>query len=48
MRRPWVWNLWGRDCVVVHLKNSGVLRIGTDDAANHARFLEGKLAQQGT
>jgi hypothetical protein len=29
-------------------EDGGVLRIGTDDAANHARFLEGKLAQQGT
>jgi hypothetical protein len=38
-----VWNLWGRDCVVVHRRNS-VLRIGTDDAANLARFLDGKLA----
>jgi hypothetical protein len=48
VRGRWVWNLWGRDCVVVHLKNSGVLRIGTDDAVNLARFLEGKVAQQGT
>lgn len=40
----WVWNLWGRDCVVVHLKNGGVLRIGTDDAENLARFLEGMTA----
>jgi hypothetical protein len=43
-----VWNLWGRDCVVVHMTNGGVLRIGTDDASNLARFLEGKIAQQGT
>lgn len=41
IRGGWVWNLWGRDCVVVHLKNGGVLRIGTDDAANLARFLNG-------
>jgi hypothetical protein len=39
LRGGWVWNLWGRDCVVVHLKK-GVLRIGTDDAENLARFLE--------
>lgn len=43
IRGGWVWNLWGRDCVVVHLKNGGVLRIGTDDAENLARFLEGKV-----
>ena len=47
IRGGWVWNLWGRDCVVVHFKNGGVLRIGTDDAENLARFLEGKIAQQG-
>jgi hypothetical protein len=35
-----VWNLWGRDCVVVHFKNGGVLRIGTDDAENLADFLK--------
>jgi len=33
-----VWNLWGRDCVVVHLKK-GVLRIGTNYAPGLARFL---------
>jgi hypothetical protein len=42
LRGGWVWNLWGRDCVVVHLKK-GVLRIGTNDAANLVRFLEGKI-----
>ena len=33
IRGGWVWNLWGRDCVVVHLKK-GTLRTGTDDAEN--------------
>jgi len=47
LRGGWVWNLWGRDCVVVHLKNGGVLRIGTDDAPNLAGFLEGKIVQKG-
>jgi hypothetical protein len=47
LRGGWVWNLWGRDCVVVHWKNGGVLRIGTDDASNLARFVEGKIAQRG-
>lgn len=45
IRGGWVWNLWGRDCVVVHLKNGGVLRIGTDDADNLGRFLEGKIGR---
>ena len=43
IRGGWVWNLWGRACVVVHFKKS-VLRIGTDDGENLARFLEGKLS----
>jgi hypothetical protein len=47
VRGGWVWNLWGRDCVVVLFLNGKVLRIGTDDATNLARFLEGKIAQQG-
>jgi hypothetical protein len=41
----WVWNLWGRECVVVHLRNGGVLRIGTDDAAELARFLKQKVSR---
>lgn len=45
LRGGWVWNLWGRDCVVVHMANGGVLRIGTDDAEKLAQFLEGKLAK---
>ena len=42
IRGGWVWNLWGRDCVVIHLKK-GVLRIGTDDAVNLAEFLTTKI-----
>jgi hypothetical protein len=37
-------NLRGRDGVVVHWRHGGVLRIGTDDAANLARLLQGKIA----
>lgn len=44
IRGGWVWNLWGRTCVVVRFKNGSTLRIGTDDAENLARFLEGKIA----
>jgi hypothetical protein len=42
VRGGWVWNIWGRDCVVVHFKNGGTLRIGTDDAENLAEFLRRK------
>ena len=44
IRGGWVWNLWGRDCVVVSFKDGGTLRIGTDDAENLAGFLEGKIS----
>jgi serpin B len=43
IRGGWVWNLGGRDCLIVHLKK-GVLRIGTNRAAGLAHFLEEKIA----
>jgi len=46
MKGGWVWNIWGRDCVVVRLKNGGALRIGSDDAENLARFLTKRRAEQ--
>jgi hypothetical protein len=45
IRGGWVWNLWGRDCVVVHFRNGGVLRIGTDDGEKLVEFLEGKIGE---
>ena len=45
IRGGWVWNLWGRDCVVIHLKNT-VLRVGTDDAINLAAFLTHKIHER--
>ena len=38
LRGGWVWNIWGRDCVVIHLER-GTLRVGTDDTRNLAEFL---------
>jgi hypothetical protein len=46
VRGGWVWNLWGRDCIVVRLKDGRVLRVGTDDAESLARFLDEKVGQQ--
>ena len=43
IRGGWVLNLWGRTCVVVHFKNGGTLRIGTDDAENLVEFLRSKV-----
>ncbi len=46
IRGGWVWNLWGRDCVVIHFKTGGVLRIGTDDAEALPAFLDGKTRER--
>jgi hypothetical protein len=46
IRGGWVWNLSGRDCVIVRFKKGGVLRIGTDDAHDLARFLDVKVGQE--
>jgi hypothetical protein len=45
LRGGWVWNIWGCDCVVLHLKR-GVLRIGTDDVEGLARFLAERIGRQ--
>lgn len=44
-RGGWVWNLWGRDCVVLQHRK-GLLRVGTDDAGNLAAFLNQKIGTQ--
>jgi hypothetical protein len=45
LRGGWVWNIWGRDCVIIRLKR-GVIRVGTDDAEGLAEFLQGRIADQ--
>ena len=45
LRGGWVWNLWGRDCVVLQLPK-GILRVGTDDAMNLADLLNRKISNQ--
>lgn len=42
-RGGWVWNLWGRDCVVLKLRK-GTLRVGTDDAENLAAFVKSRIS----
>jgi hypothetical protein len=39
-RRGWVWNIWGRDCVVIH--HTGTMRLGTDEPNELLAFLESK------
>jgi len=44
LRGGWVWNLWGRDCVVLKLRKS-ILRIGTDDSEQLVDFLKTRLSE---
>lgn len=45
-RGGWVWNIRGRECVAIRHKD-GMLRVGTDDAANLAQFLLAKILSGG-
>lgn len=45
LRGGWVWNIWGRSCVVLRLRK-GILRLGTDDADQLAAFLNRQLSEQ--
>jgi len=42
IRSGCVWNIWGRDCVVIHDRRT-VIRVGTDDAAKLTAFLKSKI-----
>ncbi|TWU40639.1 hypothetical protein [Novipirellula artificiosorum] len=42
LRGGWVWNLWGRDCVVLKLHKS-ILHVGTDDPVHLADFVKSRL-----
>jgi hypothetical protein len=41
-RGGWVWNIWGRGCVVIR-HGGGKTWVGTDDGENLLRFLQTKL-----
>lgn len=45
LRGGWVWNIWGRDCVVIRLKQ-GIIRVGTDDPDGLAEFLKGRVSER--
>ena len=45
LKGGWVWNLWGFDCLVLHLSQGRTLRIGTDDVAGLQTYLQEKLAK---
>ncbi len=42
LRGGWVWNVWGRECVVIHRRQS-ILRVGTDDAENLLKFIRSRI-----
>jgi len=43
LRGGWVWNIWGRDCVLIELQKGRKLFLGTDEPDELRRFLEGKI-----
>lgn len=45
LRGGWVWNIWGRDCVVLDLRK-GTLRVGSDDAEGLSRFLRERVGNE--
>jgi hypothetical protein len=44
LRGGWVWNIWGRDCVVIRLRR-GIIRVGTDDPDGLAEFLKDRISR---
>lgn len=41
--RGWVWNIWGRDCVILHRSRGRTLLIGTDEPERLAAFLKARI-----
>lgn len=41
----WTWNLWGVDCVDIHFKQGGKLRLGSDDVEALTAFLQIRIAE---
>lgn len=42
LRGGWVWNVWGRACVVIHRRRS-ILRVGSDDTENLLAFIRSRI-----
>ena len=45
IRGGWVWNIWGKDCVVLYCEKE-ILLIGTNEAAKLCAFLETKIVSK--
>lgn len=41
--RGWLWNIWGRSCVVIHHKKGNLL-VGTDDPEGLVEFLRSRIS----
>lgn len=48
LRGGWVWNIWGRDCVVIRFRDGGRLLVGTDDVGRLHAFLRSKIDEHST
>ena len=46
IRGGWIWNIWGRDCVVIRFRQGGKLTIGTDQPAKLVEFLRRRIKLQ--
>ncbi|MCA9086250.1 MAG: hypothetical protein KDA81_19465 [Planctomycetaceae bacterium] len=46
LRGGWIWNLWGRDCVLMTFRDGTPFRLGTDDVENLVAFLNSKVASE--
>ncbi len=44
LRGGWVWNIYGRECVVIHRRRS-ILRLGTDDMENLIAFIRSRTQE---
>jgi hypothetical protein len=47
LKGGWVWNIWGRDCVVLKLRK-GTFRLGTDQPQQLAQFIESQMWSVGS
>jgi hypothetical protein len=42
VRGGWVWNIWGRNCVVIR-RRQGTIRVGTDDPVGLSEYLKARV-----
>ena len=47
IRGGWVWNIWGKDCVLIKLTRNRKLWLGNDEPNELCEFLKGQIAERG-